>query len=164
GNLILNVASATPTSWGMMFIGWLKSMSVLTLQVVVFVTILNIIQNILREFKVLDLLTEPLHPLMKLMGLPYSTTFLWLVANTLGLAYGGAVMISEVAKGEIDRSDVKLLNTSIACTHSLIEDTLLYFTIGIPLFLIFVPRIVCSIIVVWGERGVRYIMKKKAFA
>lgn len=164
GKLILNIASAAPTSWSMMFTDWLKSMGTLTLQVVLFVTALNIFQNILREFKVLDLLTKPLKPLMTLLGLPYSTTFLWLVANTLGLAYGGTVMISEVEKGEISRSDIKLLNTSIACTHSLIEDTFLFFSIGIPLFWILIPRVVCSIIVVWGERGVRRIAVKRALA
>lgn len=164
GTLILNMASAAPTSWSMMFTDWLKSMGTLTLQVLMFVTALNIIQNILREFKILDMLTKPLQPLMTILGLPYSTTFLWLVANTLGLAYGGAVMISEVEKGEISSSDTKLFNVSIACTHSLIEDTLLLFSIGIPLFWIFLPRILCSIVVVWGERGVRYLTRKKVLA
>ncbi|MEG1075527.1 MAG: hypothetical protein RR278_00170 [Mucinivorans sp.] len=113
---------------------------------------LNILQQMLREFKLIDALTIPLLPLIKILGLGRETSFLWIVLNTLGLAYGGAVMIAELDRGDIAPRSAAELNTSAAITHSLLEDTLIFVAIGLnPLWLI-VPRMVLSIGAVWGQK------------
>ena len=151
GTLILDVATERPDSWGALFAGWGVSMIKLIGQILTFIISLNILQNILREYKILDRLIKPLRPLMKVLGLSNNTTFLWLVANTLGLAYGGTTIVNELEKGEVTRGEARQLNISIALTHSLIEDTLLFVAIGIPLLWLVVPRMLCSIIAVHGD-------------
>ena len=113
---------------------------------------LNILQQILREFHLIGRLTAPLTPLMRLFGLPGDCAFLWIVLNTLGLTYGSSVMIGEVESGAIPRRDARLLNAHAAMNHSLLEDTLLYFALGIGLFWLMVPRIVMAMAVVWTMR------------
>ena len=155
GTLFLNVVASAPQGWGELLLSWLGTTGTLVIQVLVIVTLLNICQSILKEFKVIDWLTKPLRPLMAVLGLPYSTTFLWIVANMLGLAYGGAVMVGEVRKGELSEEDVSLLNTSIAQTHSLLEDSFLFISLGIGLWWVILPRMVCSVVTVWAQRGIR---------
>ena len=157
GRLILDhiTPDANPASWSEVLAGWGRSMTRLSLQMALFITGLNILQNILREFGVIDLLTYPLRPVMKVFGLPRLVSFLWIVANCVGLAYGGALMVDEIAKGEIRRRDALLLNTHIAISHSLLEDTLLFATIGVGAFWLFVPRLTLAIAAVWIQRGLR---------
>lgn len=145
-------STGNPSSWGGVFTGWLISMGKLTLRMVVFIVGLNILQNILKEFHVIDILIYPLKPLMKIFGLPESTSFLWIVANCVGLAYGGALMIEEVEKGEIAHNDALLLNTHIAISHSLLEDTLLFAAIGVGVFWLIVPRLLLAVVAVWIQR------------
>jgi hypothetical protein len=82
-------------------------------------------------------------------------TFLWIVANTLGLGYGGAVLYDEIQKGDLNREEVDGLNTSIAITHSLLEDTTLFAVIGVGLPWLIIPRMLVSSATLWIERFLR---------
>lgn len=161
GKLLLNITTTKPNSWAELLMGWLSTTGFLVVQVVVIVMLLNIMQNILREFDLINKMAKFLNPLMKILGLPKSVTFLWVVANFMGLAYGGAIMVEEVKKGELKHNDVQLLNTSIAQTHSLLEDTFLLASLGISVLLLILPRLICSIITVWAERGLRVLIRLK---
>ena len=62
---------------------------------------LMVLQRMLREFGLIDTLARLLWPLLWVLGLPHRVAFLWIVANTLGLAYGAGVMIDEKQRGRI---------------------------------------------------------------
>lgn len=66
------------------FLEWLKAIGITSLKIVVLVNILLVLQRLMSELGVLRWLERPFHPLLRLMGLPASSSFLWLVANTLG--------------------------------------------------------------------------------
>ncbi len=153
GNLFLNVRQEEILTIGEALKEWGLSIVNLAVKITLFIYILNVLQNILKAFNILDMLIRPFRIVMRIMGLPYPVTFLWLVANSLGLAYGGAVMIEGARSGEVSPEEMKLLNTSIAITHSLVEDTILFFVIGIPLFWLVIPRLLLSIVAVWVQRG-----------
>jgi len=131
---------------------WLWSIVKTSLKIVILVNLLLVIQKILSESGFLKWLEKPFYPLMKLMGLPGRTSFMWLVANTLGLSYGGAIMISETAEGHLDRHSADLLNHHIAVSHSQFEDTLLFAAMGFPVLWLIFPRFVLAIAVVWLRR------------
>lgn len=155
GTLILDHIAAMPeaNSVGEVISGWALSMIQLLPFMFALILSLNILQHMLREFSLVEVLTRPVAPLMKLMGLPRETSLLWIVMNTLGLAYGGSVLIEEIGHGEIGKRSAKLLNTHIALTHSLVEDTFLFLAIGVGLFWLVVPRLLLSIVAVWVQRG-----------
>jgi spore maturation protein SpmB len=139
------------TFWPMLYV-WGKSTAWLVGKVIGIIIGLMVMQRILKEFGVIRWLSKVLYPALWLLGLPRETAFLWIVANTLGLAYGSAVMIEETATGEIDRRDVDLLNRSIAICHSLLEDTLLFVAIGAWALWITLPRLVLAAAAVWLYR------------
>jgi len=137
-------------SMGVLLGDWLIKSGWLILKISLIVTGLMILQNILKEFKIIDFLSQLFAPLMRVMGLAKESSFLWLVAQILGLAYGSAIMIEAVERKEILPEHADLLNYHIAINHSLLEDTLLFVAIGVMPFWITVPRIVLAVIVVWG--------------
>jgi hypothetical protein len=143
---------------------WLNSTLILSLKISLIVTGLMTLQNILKEFKILDIISNAFTPLMRFMGLQEDSSFLWLIAQTLGLTYGSAVMIQEVEKKEITLASANLLNYHIAINHSLLEDTLLFVAIGVPAGWIIFPRIILAMLVVWCLRAtihVRQSSKKR---
>jgi hypothetical protein len=132
--------------------GWLQSSIFLSLKVVVLVFGLNLLQQVLKELGVIEVLSRLLRPLLALFGLPSRTSFLWIVANTLGLAYGSAVMISEVEAGNISKEEADLLNYHVAVSHSNLEDLLLFAAIGASVFWMLSLRLAFAALIVWIVR------------
>ena len=138
---------------------WTISSLKLSLKIVVLITLLMILQKILLEFKVTVLLTKIFSPILRVMGLPESTSLMWIAANLLGLAYGSAIMIEEVQSGRITKQDADLLNFHIAVSHSNFEDLLLYAAIGVSAWWLLLPRLAIAVVVVWGRRLVLFYKK-----
>ena len=140
---------------------WLYNSLFLIVQILILITLLLILQRVLEEFGLIGRLTAVFRPFMKIMGLPESVTFLWIVANTLGLAYGSAIMIEQSDLGKLNREDADLLNHHIGISHSLLEDTLLFVAIGVPAVWIIFPRVFLAIIQVWAMKLRIYFFRKR---
>lgn len=159
-NMVLPLEAAAETApiirqtgeWTSSLIGWATAMAITTLKMVVLVNLLLILQNILNEFGLIKWILKPFIPLLRIMGLPANTGVLWMVAYTLGLSYGGAIMISQSQEGKLSREDADLLNHHIAISHSQLEDTMLFVAMGYGLAILVVPRLLLSIVYVWVRR------------
>lgn len=124
----------------------------LVLKIFLLVIAIMVTQRLLEEFHVAEFLARTFAPLMKGFGLPDSASLLWLVINLVGYAYGAAIIMEQIEGGKMKRQEADLFNHHAAMSHSLLEDTLLYGTLGIPLFWLTVPRLVMALAVVWAER------------
>ncbi len=152
--------AAAATSFGTAFLDWLKSALGLALKMIALIFGLNFLQRVLAEFGVTQWLSRAFRPLMTLFGLPDRCSFLWIVANTLGLAYGGAVMLEEVERGGLSRHDINLLNLHIGVSHSNLEDLLLFSSIGAVGWILLLARWLMSIILVWSYLFLCFIRNK----
>jgi spore maturation protein SpmB len=142
-------------------INWLILIGKTVLKILILVNLLLILQNILEEFGIIKWLEKPLKPLMVFFGLPKETSFSWVVANTLGLAYGSAVMINQVKETKMSKKQADLLNHHISLSHSQLEDPLLFLTLGYSLFWLIIPRVVIAFIAVWLRRLELYFFMHK---
>jgi len=140
---------------------WIANAGLLTLKMSLIISGLMVLQSILKEFNILDIIAKTFTPLMRLMGLSNDSSFLWFVAQTLGLGYGSAIMIEEVKSKSITHKSANLLNYHIAINHSLLEDTLLFVAIGVPAGWIIAPRFILAIVVVWSVRGITKLRYRK---
>jgi len=144
-------STAAPTL-GAVLQAWAFGASRLIGKVVVLVICLMILQQILTEFRLIRPLARLLSPLLRILGLPQRTAFLWIVANALGLAFGAAVIFEEVESGALTKEEVEILNRSVAVCHSLLEDSLLFVAVGAWAFWIIAPRLVLAAVAVWLYR------------
>jgi len=135
--------------------GWLFDTARLVLTVSVIVISLMAAVRALGALGVIERLGKLLRPLMRFFGLPAASGYLWLVSNTLGLAYGAAVLREGVEDGTLSRPESDLLNHHFGMSHSLAEDTLLYAAIGVPVLPIVVPRLLFALAAVWERRAER---------
>jgi spore maturation protein SpmB len=136
-------------------INWMVNTGSTILKIFILVNVLLFFQQILEEFGWIKLIEHPLRPLMKIMGLPTNTTFSWVVANLVGLAYGSAIMIDQCEKQKMTKGEADLLNHHISISHSQLEDPLLFTTLGYALHWLIWPRVIVAIAAVWLRKGIK---------
>jgi len=158
GKAVAMAASAlSEQSIGPVLLLWAKGALELSIKITLIVTALMILQRLLEEFHVMDKLSKSFAPVMRFMGLSKDSSFLWLVANIIGLTYGSAILIEQVQDGKISVKDAIMLNNHLAISHSLLEDTALWVVVGVPLFWVTVPRVALAIVVVWSIRFFKFL-------
>ena len=91
-----------------------------------------------------------LKPLLSPLGMSDGVAPLVVVGMTLGLAYGGGLIVDEVANGRLSRLDVLMAMSLVSMCHSLIEDTILMVMIGGEFWIIFFMRIFVTLLLTWG--------------
>ena len=136
---------------------WLISTLDLCLMMTVIIFALNILQRLLSEFGVMKVISIALTPLMYFFGLPARTSFLWLVANIVGLSYGAAALLDEIERGASSNRDVRLLDSHIAVSHSNLEDLSLMAAIGGLWWVMLLIRMAMALVLVWEQRLEFYI-------
>jgi hypothetical protein len=144
------------TAENVTFVEMLKNWAIRTLHTVglmiVLVYALTLLQRILNEFGIIEKISNFLKPVMVFFGLPPRTAFLWLVANTLGLAYGAAVMIDETEHGSTTKEENDILNHHIGVSHSNLEDLLLFTAMGGSFLWMLLSRWAMSLLLVWERK------------
>lgn len=144
------------TAENITFVEMLKNWAIRTLRTVglmiVLVYALTLLQRILNEFGIIEKISNFLKPVMVFFGLPPRTAFLWLVANTLGLAYGAAVMIDETEHGSTTKEENDILNHHIGVSHSNLEDLLLFTAMGGSFLWMLLSRWAMSLLLVWERK------------
>jgi len=157
----IQAIESNPQFWEMIGIWAIKTLKLIALMSVLIFS-LSILQRLLSEFGVIRWLSKFMRPILAIFGLPAKTSFLWIVANTLGLAYGAAVMIDETESGKITKDDVDLLNHHIGISHSNLEDVLLLGSVGAVIWWMLLARWAFSFLLVW-ELRLEMALKKKFF-
>ena len=160
GKMAVIEATATDLTLIEMLEVWFFKTLKLVVMMSVLIFTLSIIQRLLAEFGVIKWLSKFMRPVMAFFGLPAKTAFLWIVANTLGLAYGAAVMIDETESGKITKKDVDLLNHHISISHSNLEDVFLVASVGASIPWLLASRWTLSFLLVWELRLEMFIRKK----
>jgi len=158
---LAGVQTPTMCAFWPAFLPWLTSTGRLCLKMITLIVALMVLQRILEEFGVICWLSHLLRVPLQILGLPPRTAFLWIVANTLGLAYGAGIIIDHVERGSLSNRDALLINSHVAVCHSLLEDTLLFVAIGVPALWITVPRLILAAAAVWGVRLVVWLWGRR---
>ncbi len=120
--------------------------------VMLYVVAIMLVQSLFEEFGIMTYLSKGLAPFMKVLGLPASVSFLWIVINIVGYAYGAGIIKAEYDEGKLPKENGDLFNHHAAICHSLMEDTTLYAGLGISVAWLIIPRFLLAIAVVWLER------------
>ena len=107
------------------------------------------LMHILKKSGVIDRLNILLEPLLKLLGMSKNAAPITIIGMTLGLAYGGGLIIREAKSKLLTKKDTFFSLSLMGLSHSLIEDTLLMVAIGASLVGILLGRIIFTIIVMF---------------
>lgn len=117
--------------------------------IMIFLIILGlmILMRILKKTGVITKLNNFFKPGLEFLGMSKNAAILPIIGMTLGLAYGGGLIVKEAKSKIISKKDVFLSLSFMGLSHSLIEDTILTLAIGASIFGVFFSRILFTIIV-----------------
>lgn len=155
------------STWGLWLLSQLKSFALIF--VVVFSMVLLI--KVLDKIKVLDAINKALHPLVKFIGIGRDAVPAVLVGLTMGLAYGGGIIIAEAEEKHLTPHDLLYSIVFLSLCHSIIEDSLLMISCGAHYTGVFIFRILFAVLFCWlfilltRKTGIKQFVKseKKSF-
>ena len=117
-----------PPQSGLWF--WLKDQMLYLIYIFVIVVALVAILEILKVIGIENFLKRILVPPLRFFGISESAMNIIIVGMTIGLQFGGGILIKEVNTAKIDKQSVFLSILMINLVHAIIEDTLLMLAVG----------------------------------
>lgn len=127
---------------------WLISQAGMLVQIVIIIAALVILLRVIRVLKLDRLIHFVLRPILPFLGLTEKAVNVVLVGVTLGLSYGGGMLIQESRQGALGARELFFSVCLLLLCHGLIEDTLLILLLGADIYGILVFRLVFSFVLI----------------
>lgn len=131
------------------FTAWILDQLYSLLIIFIIVVALVLLLDILQRLGIIQWINAQLRPVLHLLGIGREAETIALVGLTLGISYGGALLIDEAEAGHIQPRDVLFSISLLGLSHSLIEDTLLMMLIGADLTGILLGRVLFTLVVIY---------------
>ena len=141
-----NVMIWNPGYQDQSIIFWIYSQIKYYVTIFLIILFLMILMTVLKKTGLIQKLNNLLEPGLEKIGMSKNAAPITVIGTTLGLSYGGGLIIKESKTGQISKKDVFLSLSLMGLTHSLIEDTLLMVAIGASLIGTLFARIFLTII------------------
>ena len=109
---------------------WLQDQALYLFYIFIVVVALVTLLEILKYVGVENFLKKILVPPLRFFGISDSAMNIVIVGMTMGLQFGGGILIKEVNSGKIDKQSVFLSILMINLIHAVIEDTILMLAVG----------------------------------
>lgn len=141
---LFNPPAINPT-WGSWVAAELRNM------VIIFLIIFTLMALLLflKKIGISAFMTRLLAPVLNLLGISREAAPVTIIGMTLGIAYGGGLIIREAQTGNLSKRDLFASVTLMGLCHSLFEDTLLMVMLGSHLSGILWARLLFSLLAIF---------------
>ncbi len=133
------------TSW----LGWLQGQLLSLMMIQIIIIVLLFFLEILRLIGVEKLMRMLLAPFLRSMKIGERASTIAIVGVTLGLGFGGGLLIKDVETGEIPKEDVFGILCFINLLHSVFEDTAIVMLLGPSLLIVLGFRFIFSFVLIY---------------
>lgn len=137
---------AAPSGWGEITLTALEKASLGILQLALIVIPLMIIMQFMKDKGWLNKFSNWMAPAMKLLGMKENTSMTMAAGLTIGLAYGAGVMMQAAKEDGVSKKDLYLAFIFLVSCHAVVEDTLVFIPLGIPVLPLLIIRVVTAIV------------------
>lgn len=135
------VPAPQATGWGAFLIGLMQGLAMMF----VILAVLVLLMDLLRITGLMGLLNRALSPVLGLAGIKGEALQMTAVGLFLGVSYGGGLLIREARAGHIPQRQVLLSCIFMGFAHSVIEDTLIFASVGADIWAILAGRVVFAL-------------------
>lgn len=150
-----------PSSWYMIVLLALQKAVLGVVQLACIVIPLMIIIQFMRDLGWLHTLSKWLSPFTRMLGMKENTSMTMVAGLTIGLAYGAGVMMKAVEEDGVSKKDLTLAFIFLVACHAVVEDTLIFIPLGIPVWPLLVIRLISAILL---TAAISYIWRKRELA
>ena len=135
---------ADPNGWGEILLLALQKASYGIFQLIIIVLPLMIIVQYLRDYGYMARFSNGLAPFTKVIGVEPNASMTLVTGLVIGLAYGAGVMIQAVQEDGVSKKDATLVFIFLVACHAVVEDTLIFAPLGIPVWPLLLIRVVTA--------------------
>ncbi|WP_153731872.1 nucleoside recognition domain-containing protein [Sporosarcina obsidiansis] len=139
-------AEVIPEGFWQIFLLGVEKASFGVLQLAMIVLPLMLFVQFVKDRNYLEYFSKGLAPFTKLIGVKPNASMTLVAGLLIGLAYGAGVMIQAVQEDGVSKRDITLAFIFLMACHAVIEDTLLFLPLGIPIWPLFMIRLVTAIL------------------
>ncbi|MEC2160506.1 nucleoside recognition domain-containing protein [Virgibacillus halodenitrificans] len=155
--LISSNVAADPSGWGAIILQGFQTAIIAIVQLACIVIPLMVIMQFLREKGWLSILSNKFAPFTRLLGMEKNTSMTMVAGLTIGLAYGAGLMIQAVEEDNVSKKDMLLALIFLVSCHAVVEDTLIFIPLGIPVWPLLLIRLTTAILL---TLAIAYIWKR----
>ncbi|MBM7096896.1 MULTISPECIES: nucleoside recognition domain-containing protein [Alteribacter] len=134
------------TGWGAILMQGMESAFFGIVQLAAIVIPIMVFIQIMKDLKWLDVFSKWMSPFTKVLGIRENTSTTLAAGLVFGLAYGAGVMIQAVKEDGVRKKDLYLVFIFLVACHAVIEDTLIFAPLGIPLWPLLLIRLVTAVL------------------
>ncbi|PKH08907.1 nucleoside recognition domain-containing protein [Planomicrobium sp. MB-3u-38] len=138
-------AVAAPEGWLAIFLLGLEKAGFGVLQLAIIVIPLMLAIQILKDTKYLNRISDMMGPLTRLLGVQKNASLTLASGLIFGLAMGAGVMIQAVQEDGVSKKDATLAFIFLVACHAIVEDTLIFIPLGIPIWPLLAIRVVTAL-------------------
>jgi hypothetical protein len=127
---------------------------------------LMVVIQILKDLNWIGKFSNTMAPLTRSLGMKENTSTTMAAGLLFGLAYGAGVMIQAVEEDGVSQKDATLAIIFLVACHAVVEDTLIFIPLGIPVWPLLLIRIGVAVLLtlivgtIWKRSGL--IQRKEA--
>jgi len=114
-----------------------------------YITGLIIIMDILKRVGIIEKINQWFYPVLKFLGIGKEVIPITVIGMTLGLAYGGGLIINEVQQTKLERRNVCYALLLMSLFHSVVEDSILMISIGAKVSGVFIFRFLFTLLIMY---------------
>jgi hypothetical protein len=133
--------ASMPEGWMEIILLGLQKASFGVLQLAMVVIPLMIVIQYLKDKQYLQKFSQKLAPFTKLLGIEPNASMTLVSGLVIGLAFGAGVMIQAVQEDGVSKKDATLVFIFLVACHAVVEDTLIFIPLGIPIWPLFLLRL-----------------------
>lgn len=132
------------TSWGLITLDGLEKATIGVFQLAVIVIPLMVVIEILKDIKWIDKFSRWMAPVTKMLGMKENTSTTLAAGMIFGIAFGAGVMIQAAKEDNVSKKDLYLALIFLVSCHAVVEDTLIFIPLGIPVWPLLIIRLVVA--------------------
>lgn len=132
--------------WMAIILDGLQKAALGVFQLAIIVIPLMIVIQILKDKQWLAVFSRWMAPVTKALGMKENTSTTLASGLIFGLAFGAGVMIQAVQEDGVSKKDVTLAFIFLVACHAVVEDTLIFIPLGIPVLPLLLIRLGTAIL------------------
>ncbi|MBN8235386.1 nucleoside recognition domain-containing protein [Halobacillus kuroshimensis] len=135
-----------PEGWTEIVIQGVQTAGMGIIQLAFIVIPLMVVMQFMREKGWLDKFSEWVAPCTRFLGMERNTSMTLAAGLTIGLAYGAGLMIQAVEEDGVSKKDMYLAVIFLVACHAVVEDTLVFIPLGIPVWPLLIIRLTTAVL------------------
>jgi hypothetical protein len=142
----ISKSSDEVSGWGNIIVQGAEKAGLGVLQLAMIVIPLMIFIQVLKDLSWLDVFSKWMAPVTKMLGMRENTSTTLAAGLFFGLAFGAGVMMQAAKEDNVSKKDLYLAFIFLVACHAVVEDTLIFIPLGIPVWPLLLVRLVVAIL------------------